>query len=223
MTLSAPRNRRGTRDRRRADRFPNRWLWHSPTVPGSLILTLLRTVPRVIRTRGQAGEPLYPHESDAYDLPALDGGPGPMVDEIPIGHNLAAPARVFPAPILAGCREPLPSGVPDLRGVWKVHKGMMRGNVERIEQAGDRVVITSMHIVHDMRADGVLEHGVHDVSPVGEEIRVMAEFRNGRLDLRPNGGRVMVTRYLDGDEMVWRYGLFRNRLRRLPGPPIVAE
>lgn len=100
---------------------------------------------------------------------------------------------------------------------------MMRGNVERIEQAGDRVVITSRHIVHDMRADGVLEHGVHDVSPVGEEIRVMAEFRNGRLNLRPNGGRVMVTRYLDGDEMVWRYGPFQNRLRRLSGPPIVAE
>ena len=64
---------------------------------------------------------------------------------------------------------------------------------------------------------------MHDVSPVGEEIRVMAEFRNGRLDLRPNGGRVMVTRYLDGDEMVWRYGPFRNRLRRLSSPPIAAE
>ena len=190
---------------------------------GPLSFTLLRTVSRVFQNRVRAIKPLYPHESEAYDPPALDGGPGPTVDEIPVGHSLTAPARDFPAPLLTGCREPLPSGVPDLRGVWKVHKGMMRGNVERIEQAGDRVVITSRHIVHDMRADGVLEHGVHDVSPVGEEIRVMAEFRNGRLDLRPNGGRVMVTRYLDGDEMVWRYGPFRNRLRRLPGPPIVAE
>ena len=190
---------------------------------GPSILTLLRTGSRVVQNRVRAVKPLYPHESESYDPPALDGGPGPTVDEIPVGHSLAALARDFPAPLLTGCREPLPSGVPDLRGVWKVHKGMMRGNVERIEQAGDRVVITSRHIVHDMRADGVLEHGVHDVSPVGEEIRVMAEFRNGRLDLRPNGGRVMVTRYLDGDEMVWRYGPFRNRLRRLPGPPIVAE
>ena len=190
---------------------------------GPSILTLLRTGSRVVQNRVRAVKQLYPHESDSYDPPALDGGPGPTVDEIPVGHSLTAPARDFPAPLLAGCREPLPGGVPDLRGVWKVHKGMMRGNVERIEQAGDRVVITSRHIVHDMRADGVLEHGVHDVSPVGEEIRVMAEFRNGRLDLRPNGARVMVTRYLDGDEMVWRYGPFQNRLRRLPGPPTVAE
>ena len=190
---------------------------------GPSILTLLRTVSWVVQNRLRAIKPLHPHESEAYDPPALDGGPGPTVDEIPVGHSLTAPARDFPAPLLAGCREPLPGGAPDLRGVWKVYKGMMRGNVERIEQAGDRVVVTSRHIVHDMRADGVLDHGVHDLSPVGEEIRVMAEFRNGRLDLRPNGGRVMVTRYLDGDEMVWRYGPFQNRLRRLSGPPIVAE
>lgn len=219
MTLPAPRNRSGTRDRRRSDRFPNRCLWHSPTVRGSLILNLLRTVSRVVRKRGQAGKPLYPHESDAYNPPALDGGPGPTVDEIPIGHSLAAPAQAFPVPLLTGCREPLPSGAPDLRGVWKVHKGMMRGNVERIEQAGNRVVIASGHIVHDMRADGILEHGVQDVSTLGDEIRVMAEFRDGRLDLRPNGRWVMVTRYLEGDEMVWRYGPFRNRLHRLSGPP----
>ena len=31
---------------------------------------------------------------------------------------------------------------------------------------------------------------------------------------------VAVTRRLDGDEMVWRYGPFRNRLRRLDGPPL---
>ena len=109
-------------------------------VRGPLILTLLRTLSRAVSTRVGAVKPLYPHESDAYRPPALDGGPGPTVDEIPVGHSLTPPARDFPAPLLAGCREPLPSGAPDLRGVWKVHKGMMRGNVERIEQAGDRAV-----------------------------------------------------------------------------------
>ena len=29
---------------------------------------------------------------------------------------------------------------------------------------------------------------------------------------------VAVTRYLDGDEMVWRWGPWRNRLRRLDAP-----
>ena len=28
----------------------------------------------------------------------------------------------WPAPVLAGCDEPLVAGAPDLRGVWMVHK-----------------------------------------------------------------------------------------------------
>jgi hypothetical protein len=94
--------------------------------------------------------------------------------------------------------------------------------VQRIEQAGDRVVITVGWLVHDMRADGTLEGGVHDVDPNSGEVHVAAEFTDGRLDLRPNGGRVLVSRRLDpadAEVMHWRYGPFSNRCRRLAGPP----
>lgn len=125
----------------------------------------------------------------------------------------------WPAPVLAGCDEPLADEVPDLRGVWKVIEGPFVGHIERIEQSGRRVVITSTGIIHDMVADGSLERGVNDVDPVGRTVSVAARFRDGRLDLFPNNmRRAVVTRYLDGDELIWRYGPYRNRLRRLEAP-----
>ena len=156
------------------------------------------------------------------------------VDKIPVVHTPDGYWAEMPAPVLAGCTTPLHPDAPDLRGAWRTIRAEIDGvpaepdspfttHVERVEQAGDRVVVCSGGVTHDMRADGTLENGVHDVSPVGAEIRVMAEFCDGRLDLRPNGGRVMVTRYLEGDEMVWRYGPFRNRLHRLSGPPATGE
>ncbi len=125
----------------------------------------------------------------------------------------------WPAPVLVDCDEPLVAGAPDLRGVWRVERGALKGHVERVEQAGDRVVITAAGIIHDMFADGTLEGGVNDVGEAGTRISVAARFKNGRLNLYPGDRRVVaVTRYLDGDEMIWRWGLWRNRLRRLDAP-----
>jgi len=125
----------------------------------------------------------------------------------------------WPAPVLAGCDEPLVDGAPDLRGVWHVEKGPLKGHVERVEQAGNRVVITAGGIIHDMFADGTLEGGVNDVGEAGTQISVAARFEDGRHNLYPSDRRVVaVTRYLDGDEMVWRWGPWRNRLRRLDQP-----
>ena len=125
----------------------------------------------------------------------------------------------WPAPVLAGCDEPLVDGAPDLRGVWRVEKGPLKGHVERVEQAGDRVVITAGGVIHDMFANGTLEGGVNDVGEAGTQISVAARFENGRLNLYPGDKRIVaVTRYLDGDEMVWRWGPWRNRLRRLDEP-----
>ncbi len=122
----------------------------------------------------------------------------------------------WPAPVLVGCDEPLVDGAPDLRGVWSVVKGPLKGHVERLEQAGDRVVITAGGVIHDMFANGTLEGGVNDVGAGGAPISVAARFEDGRLNLYPGDKRVVaVTRYLDGDEMVWRWGPWRNRLRRL--------
>ncbi|MDG2906855.1 MAG: hypothetical protein P6D49_00985 [Acidimicrobiales bacterium] len=180
---------------------------------------LLRLLRLVVRRPHRAAS--YPPEPADYLLPDLDGGPGPSVDGIPVAHTRSNAHGWAPA-VLADCRDPLSEGAPDLRGVWVVEHGRMRGMVQRIEQAGDRVVITVGWLVHDMRADGTLEGGVHDVDPNSGEVHVAAEFTDDRLDLRPNGGRVLVSRRLDpadAEVMHWRYGPFSNRCRRLAGPP----
>ncbi len=73
--------------------------------------------------------------------------------------------------------------------MWQVYQGILRGHVERIEQCGNRVVITAAGVIHDMRADGTVQRGVHDVNQAtSRAITVAAAFRGGRLNLTPNGG-----------------------------------
>ena len=55
----------------------------------------------------------------------------------------------------------------------------------------------------------------------GGRIRVAAPFERGVHKLRPFNKRVVaVTRKLDGEETRWRYGPFKNKLRRLTVPPL---
>jgi hypothetical protein len=155
----------------------------------------------------------------------------PTVDAVPVAHTPPGGyGDVFPAPILADCPEPLVAGAPDLRGMWQVvevsveghavedHRAV--GHVQRIEQAGDRLVVTGGGIVHDMRCDGQLEHGVHDVAEFDKTtpIAVVASYENGVHVLRPQGIPVEVRRWRDGPDMLWQYVGFTARLRRL-GPP----
>ena len=152
-------------------------------------------------------------------------------DGIPIAHTPAGGWHgQMPPPILAGCTEALAPGAPDLRGLWRAIAAESNGraltdhplnsHVERIEQCGNRVVITAGHVVHDMRADGTLENGVDDVAEadLSRNIKVAAVFNGGRLDLHPFGiapGRPpLVTREVVNDELIWHYGPFRVTLRR---------
>jgi len=137
---------------------------------------------------------------------------GLEVDEIPVAHTPPGGWRgEMPPPVLAGCVTPIGSGLPDFRGTWQAFEVTIAGRPsedlrhrERIEQAGDRVVITAGHVIHDMRADGTLEHGVNDVSADGfTPISVAARFEDGTLILRPNDAFVAVTRHLEGDVLVW--------------------
>jgi len=151
------------------------------------------------------------------------------VDEIPVAHTPAGGyGAEMPPPILDGCDEPLVTGAPDMRGVWRAiavewKDGVVRDpdpmadHIERIEQCGDRVCITSTGIIHDMRADGTAEHGVNDVTPEGLPISVVCTFEDGVHVLRPVGlPGIEVTRRFDGPHLVWEYGpLFIARLERV--------
>lgn len=135
-----------------------------------------------------------------------------------------------PAPILAGCTERLAVGASDLRGVWSVAEVDVDGEVvaghpalgrtQRIEQAGDRLVVTAAGIIHDMRCDGTVERGVHDVAEIDKTtpISVVASYEDGVHVLRPVGIPIEVRRWRDGDDLMWQYLGFTARLRRVSDP-----
>ena len=135
-----------------------------------------------------------------------------LASEIPVGHTPKGGWEdEMPPPILAGCTEPLAPGVVDMRGLWKAYAVEVDGqplddisHVERIEQCGNRVVITAGGIVHDMVCDGTLDNGVNDVSGfTGESVSVAATWKDGKHVLRPNNEGIAVTREMGGDELIW--------------------
>jgi len=133
----------------------------------------------------------------------------------------------MPPPVLAGCADALVDGAPDLRGTWEVvsvtvddavasgHAAL--GHVQRIEQCGDRLVVTAAGVIHDMRCDGIEAHGVHDVAEFDHAtpISVVATYEGGVHVLRPVGLPVEVRRTRIGAEMRWDYLGFTARLRRV--------
>jgi hypothetical protein len=175
-------------------------------------------------------------------------GAGPAgqlhVGDIPVAHTPPGGyGKVFPKPVLSGCKGPLVHGAPDLRGMWQVTAGEVKGkpapathsayrHFERIEQCGDRICITGGGVIHDMRCDGTVEHGVDDVMArdFKTRIKVPAAYENGVHVLRPivgfplrliaslRGYKLEVTRRLDGEDMVWQYSTFKARLKRTGGP-----
>ena len=98
--------------------------------------------------------------------------------------------KKWPPLILAGCDEPLVPDAPDLRGVWQVYKGPLKGHIERNEQAGPRVVIAAGGIIHDLTvgASPMVDEGIG-----GAKISVTARYENKRLNLYLNGKRLVVT------------------------------
>ena len=134
-----------------------------------------------------------------------------LATDIPVAKTPPGGWKEMPPPVLAGCDEPLAPGVPDMRGTWKAFAVEVNGepvddlsHVERIEQAGNRVVITASGIIHDMYADGTLENGVNDVAARSfQPISVAASWEDEKLVLRPNNAFVAVTRHMEGDVLVW--------------------
>jgi hypothetical protein len=155
--------------------------------------------------------------------------PDVLADSIPVAHTPPGGyGEVMPPPILAGCTEPRPEGAPDLRGLWRTvslevdggpapddHPAL--GHVQRIEQCGDRLVVTAGGVVHDMRCDGTEANGVHDVAEFdfATPITVVASYEDGVHVLRPVGLPVEVTRRRDGEHMIWTYVGFTATLERI--------
>ncbi len=149
-----------------------------------------------------------------------------LAREIPVAHTPEGFWKgEMPPPILADCTEPLAPGVVDMRGLWKAYAVELDGepvddisHVERVEQGGNRVVITSGGVVHDMVCDGTLGNGVNDVNGFnGAPINVAATWEDGKHVLRPNNEFIAVTREMDGDELVWTVVPFKRvtRMRRV--------
>ena len=183
---------------------------------------VFRTLPKLIwapvKIRKSVNEP--PTGKEHFNPPKLSDSLSATTvkaTDIPVAFTPPGGYREFPPPVLVGCDEPIVPGAPDLRGVWQVYKGPLKGHIERVEQAGNRVVVTGGGVIHDMYADGTLDGGVNDVhADKRERISVAARFEKGRLNLYPGGRKIaLVTRYLDGEEMIWRYGPYKNHLKRL--------
>ena len=59
----------------------------------------------------------------------------------------------------------LAEGVVDMRGLWHGVSGRI-GHLERIEQCGNRVVVTAYRTIHDFRVDSTLKNRARDVGVV---------------------------------------------------------
>ena len=149
------------------------------------------------------------------DLPILDGS-GKAAAEIPKGNTPGCAYDHFPLPILAECTEPLSSQADDIRGLWRGVAGGHIGHVERIEQCGSRVVVTTSGLIHDYGPNSTGGLNTNDTEGSvlftlgGQEhcMRTSASmiWENKILNFHAFGwGPRVVRRYRDGDELIWEY------------------
>jgi len=89
--------------------------------------------------------------------------------------------------------------------------------IERIEQCGNRTVVTSAGIIHDFITHGTLAHGARDVHPNCMNVWAAVEWRDGVMNFRPFGlPMVLVSRQLQGEQLVWMYpSLGEVRMQRI--------
>ena len=166
---------------------------------------------------------------DYCDLPVLDGS-GKLAADIPKGNTPGCSYAHFPLPILRECTEPLPAGAADIRGLWIGVTGKA-GHVERVEQCGERTVVTSSGIIHDSGPNSTGGFNTNDTEggvlfTVGDKEfcpRTSAGmfWKDGVLEFRLFGwGPTVVRRYLDKGQLVWEYAdgsvTRMDRLCRLP-------
>ena len=193
-----------------------------------LLFLIMWLYPRPVDTT-----PAWVFEGDASainycDLPVLDGS-GSMAKDIPHAYTPGCGYTRFPQPILKGCTEPLSEGADDIRGLWQTVGEGGRGNhVERIEQCGNRVVVTSSGLIHDLTSDMQWYGASDDVRPLSIGplmfcIRTSATTKwvDKKLQFYAfKYGPHVVSRYIKDGIYQWDYPSFGNtnmeRICKLP-------
>ena len=141
---------------------------------------------------------------DYCQLPDLDGSKK-TADEIPKAYTPGCNYTRVPMPILAECTEPLADGVVDMRGLWHGVTGRV-GHLERIEQCGNRVVVTTSGLIHDFRVDGTLENGARDVGMACNNFNTAIHFdEQGVMVFRLFDLFDTVFREMRGEEMIFTF------------------
>ena len=136
--------------------------------------------------------------------------------DIPKGNTPGCGYDYFPLPILSACTEPLPAEADDIRGLWRGVSGGHVGHVERIEQCGSRVVVTTSGLIHDYGPNSTGGLNTNDTEGSvlfalrGEEhcLRTSASmiWEDKTLNFYAFGwGPRVVRRYREGDELIWEY------------------
>ncbi len=138
------------------------------------------------------------------ELPNLDGS-GKFANDIPKAYTPGCGYTTIPMPILSECTEPLASDVVDMRGLWL---GISDGveHLERIEQCGNRVVITTSGIIHDFRVDGTLKNGARDVGVICNNFNSAIHFdEEGIMVFRLFNLFDTVFREMRNEEMIFTF------------------
>lgn len=101
----------------------------------------------------------------------------------------------YPEPYYDDCTTPIAAGVPDLRGDWLEATVTINGEEipalpnprrERIEQCGNRILIASNGVLHEVfAANNTMFNGVNDVDPNGLPIHLTGRFEEGVFILTP--------------------------------------
>ena len=147
-------------------------------------------------------------------LPVLDGS-GKTAAEIPKGNTPGCGYDHFPLPVLQDCTEPLADGAADIRGLWQVVSGKV-GHIERVEQCGSRVVVTTAGLIHDSGPNSTGGFNSNDTQGsvlfmIGDKeycprTSAGALWNQGVLEFRVLGwGPIVVRRYLEDEQLVWEY------------------
>ena len=148
------------------------------------------------------------NELNYCELPELDGS-GLMANDIPRAYTPGCGYTQYPQPILRGCTEPLPEGAQDIRGLWQSVDPKLPDHVERVEQCGDRVVVTTAGIIHDHTSTkSSFDVQPRDIGPWTFCMRTShatTVWKNNKLHFKAFGGPTVVKRYIEDGVYKWEY------------------